>query len=80
VSLRIENRKLRASNTTLKEEVKDASLALEMDLALLNSIQGIASKILMSTKDRFLILTATNGQRLSDLPMQFMSIMIQTQS
>jgi hypothetical protein len=64
VSLRIENRKLRASNTTLKEEVKDASLALEMDLALLNSIQGIASKILMSTKaDRFLILTATNGQR-----------------
>jgi hypothetical protein len=35
VSLRIENRKLRASNTTLKE-VKDASLALEMDLALLN--------------------------------------------
>jgi hypothetical protein len=54
VSLRIENRKLRASNTTLKEEVKDASLALEMDLALLNSIQGIASKILMSTTaDRF---------------------------
>ena len=64
ISLHIQNRKLKENNDKLKEEVKDASIGLEMDLVLLNSIQEIASKILMSTKaERFLILTATNGQR-----------------
>jgi hypothetical protein len=64
VSLRIENQRLKKRNILLKEEVEDASLGLEMDLALLNSIQEMASKILISTKaERFLILTATNGKR-----------------
>lgn len=64
ISLHIENRRLKKNNNILKAEVQDASLSLEMDLALLNSIQEIAAKILSSTKaERFLILTATNGQR-----------------
>jgi hypothetical protein len=64
ISLQLQNLKLKKKNEQLIEKVEDVSLSLEMDLVLLNSIQEIASKILMSTNaERFLILTATNGQR-----------------
>jgi hypothetical protein len=63
ISLHIENKRLKKKNIELKEEVKDASISLEINLEILNYIQEIASKILKNTNtDRFLILTATNGK------------------
>lgn len=51
-------------NSTLKSEIADRSLSLQMDLELLNSIKGEAESILYNTKaDRFLILSATNGSK-----------------
>lgn len=50
-------------NNILKEEIKDKSLAIQMDLEMLNSIKEIVEDVLYKTKaDRFLILTATNGK------------------
>jgi hypothetical protein len=64
ISLHIQNKRLKQSNDKLKETVKDASLSLEMDLVLLNSIQEIATNILIKTSaERLLILTATNGKK-----------------
>jgi hypothetical protein len=64
ISLHIQNKRLKQSNDKLKETEKDASLSLEMDLSLLNSIQELASNILMKTSaERLLILTATNGKK-----------------
>jgi len=64
ISLHLKNRKLKQANVVLKEKIEDVSLVLEVELVLLNSIQEIATNILMMTSaERFLILTATNGQR-----------------
>lgn len=53
---------LSKENETLKQEVYDLSLPVEMDLQTFNDIKDIVEEIFYATKtDRFLILTATNG-------------------
>lgn len=58
----LDNKKLKQSNESLIEEIKDLSLSVQIDLQLFNEIKAIVETILYKTKaDRFLILTATNG-------------------
>lgn len=57
-----ENKKLKEKNDLLKNEIKDLSISIQMDLQIFNDIKSIVENILFNTKaDRFLILTATNG-------------------
>lgn len=54
---------LKEENLSLKEEVKDFSEPLMMDLEMFNSIKNAVQRIFDATKaDRFLILTAYNGK------------------
>lgn len=58
-----DNKSLKTKNEILREEIKDKSLEIQMDLQTLNEIKDIVEHILTKTKaDRFLILTATNGK------------------
>ena len=50
------------TSTDLKEEIKDKSISIQMDLETLNVIKNCFDQVLRKTKaDRILILTATNG-------------------
>lgn len=60
----IDNKKLKASNSQLKETIKDSSLELQMELQIFNDIKDIVTTLFMTTKvDRFLILSAINGTK-----------------
>jgi hypothetical protein len=50
-------------NITLKDEIQDKSLSIQMELQMLNDIKEIVESVLYKTNaDRFLILSATNGR------------------
>lgn len=54
------------TSNSLKEEIQDKSISIQMDLETLNTIKNCFDQVLRKTKaDRVLILTATNG--VSDL-------------
>jgi hypothetical protein len=58
-----DNKVLKSKNEVLREEIKDKSLEIQMDLQTLNDIKDVVEHMLSKTKaDRFLILTATNGK------------------
>lgn len=53
---------LKKQNENLKNEIRDVSMSLKMELEHFNNISSAVQNIMKKTKaDRFLILTATNG-------------------